>query len=116
MNLYLDDALTHTTTDAAALDAALVRFKNLGGKRLELRKAPNRRLTLSRWETELFIEVETPGRLDGAVADGWEAAFAAARSYLAGGAVTAPKPARGFLDVVIGEAWHPDCPLCRAAG
>lgn len=115
MNLSMDDQLIHTTTDAAALDAALVRFKNLGGRRLELRRAPNRRLTLSRWETELFMEVETPGRLDGAVVDGWDAAFAAARSYLAGGAVTAPRTSRGFLDVIIGDSWHPDCPLCRAS-
>jgi hypothetical protein len=88
MNLYMDDLLTRTTTDAAALDAALVRFKSLGGKRLELRTAPNRRLTLSRWDAELFVEVETPGRIDGAVVDGWEAAFSAARSYLARGTVS----------------------------
>lgn len=114
MQLYIDDRLLAADADEAALERALARFLALGHKRLELRREPKRQLTLSRWESEVFIEVETPGRVDGALAAGWEVAAQAARDYLAGKAAKAPWPklVAGLVDIMIGEP-DDDCPLCR---
>lgn len=116
MTLYLDDRLIAQDADAAALEAALARFNLLGHKRLRLCAEPKRALTLSRWDGSLFAEVETPTRVDGSALNDWGEACAAARDYLAGRAVRVGwDPGPAFVDVVLGDAYHPDCPLCRKA-
>jgi hypothetical protein len=119
MQLYIDDELKDDALDADTLDRALMLFKPMGHKRLSVRRDALRRLTLSRWDDEVFIEVETPGRVEGALALDWDEALAAARDYFAGRAARAKLPsllqkgAAGLVSLVIG-APDDDCPLCRA--
>lgn len=117
MQLYIDDELKDDALDAATLDRALMLFKPLGHKRLTVRRDACRQLTLSRWDDEVFIEVETPGRVEGALALDWDEAIAAARDYLAGRAAKTRWPKLpdlgGLVSLVIG-APDDDCPLCRA--
>lgn len=118
MQLYIDDVLKDDSLDADTLDRALMLFRPLRHKRLTLRREPARQLTLSRWDDEVFIEVQTPSRVEGVMAAGWDEAAVAARDYLAGRApkarplVSLPDLG-GLIDVVIG-APDDDCPLCRA--
>lgn len=130
MQLYIDDALKDDDVDAETLARALMLFTPLGHKRLTLRRDPSRQLTLSRWDEEVFIEVQTPGRVEGALALDWEEAARAALDYLAGRAPKARWPsllrrgaaglgglageaAGGLASLLIGEP-DDDCPLCRA--
>lgn len=114
MDILLDDRPIMQDADSDALELALARFKNLGHKRLTLRAEPKRTLTVSRWDGDLFVEVETPSRLDGLRVDGWEAVLRCARDYFAGKAVKlAWEPPPGVANVVMRDASHPDCPLCR---
>lgn len=114
MNLYLDDKLVSPDADAPALEAALTRFKSLGHRRLKLGREPKRSLTLSRWLDDLFVEVETPQGLEGIALGGWAEAVRLARDYFEGKAVRlAWAPFPGAASVVVGDAYHPDCPLCR---
>lgn len=122
MQLYIDDVLKDQAADEETLARALMLFRPLGHKRLTLRRDPCRQLTLSRWDEEVFIEVQTPGRVEGALALDWEEAASAAQDYLAGRPAKARWPSLldkgaatlgGLVSLVIGEP-DDDCPLCRA--
>ena len=116
MDLWIDDSLTDVSVDAESLDRALALFRALGHKRLELRRAPNDKLALSRWDDEVFVEVERPGRVEGVLMPSWEAAVLAARDYLAAKPVKAPPLRKGLTHLIFGTPYEPDCPLCRALG
>ena len=115
MRIYLDDKVTGAEADAAAVEAALGRFKMLGHKRLELRRAPNSRLTVSRFESELFLEVETSGRLEGVLLSDWTQAETTVRDYFEGKAtkLEVPKLPKSLAHLLIGDV-DPNCPFCRA--
>jgi hypothetical protein len=116
MDLSIDDQLVDADVDAESLGRALGLFRALGHKRLELRKKPNERLTLSRWDDEVFVEVERPGRVEGVLMPSWDAAARAAADYLASKPVKAPPLKKGLTHLIFGTPYEPDCPLCRAMG
>jgi len=114
MKIYLDGKPVAQDADAAALEAALARFKNLGHKAVTLEREHKRRLTIRRWGDQLMAEVETPQSLQG-VAVRWDEAARMARDYREGLAVKlAWTPPPGAKSVVVGDQYHPDCPLCKA--
>ncbi|TBR17248.1 hypothetical protein EPO15_17355 [bacterium] len=122
MRLYLDGRLATGEAGDVEARAALAQVRR--GEAAELRLRDGKRtLTLAREEGPLwFLEVEDPTPMFYGMmlldfqASGALTTFLKGGLPLPGGFPPLPEGGDGFEHVVVGEATHPDCPLCRMMG
>ncbi|MBI4349017.1 MAG: hypothetical protein HY553_19420 [Elusimicrobia bacterium] len=121
MRLYLGEALIHPAAGAADIERALPALKEKPRVALELRRDERTKIRVS-YEAEVgwFIDVTDPKALFGwLVPEGGEQAVRSALvDFLSGQppsftAMAMPKHP-GVQEVVLGDAFEPDCPLCAA--
>lgn len=121
MKLYLGDALIHPAAAIADVERALPALKEKPRTALELRRDERTRLRVS-YEAEVgwFIDVTDPKALFGwLVPEGAEEKLRSALAeFLTGAPPSFPPMAMprhpGLQEVVGGDAFEPDCPLCAA--
>lgn len=119
MRLYKGGRLATVEATEEAARAALADLQRAGFGELELRDG-RRSLSLTREGGAWFVDYADPTIMFGTVA--WGAGAAQALTTFLKGGVPAVAPAfplpgdKDVAHIVMGDAAHPDCPLCRMMG
>jgi len=116
MRLYVEGRLKTTQASDGDLKNALARVREGTARDLELVEG-ERKLSLRRQDGLYFMDVVDGLRMRYGMLLDAKSAHRALRSFLAG-SLPMPAPAiplndPGLRSVVVGDAFHPDCPVCK---
>lgn len=119
MRLYLEGRLKTTQASDGDLKNALARVREGTARDLELMDG-ERKLSLRRQDGLYFMDVVDGLRMRYGMLLDAPRARKALRSFL-GGVLPMPAPALpmdgpGLRSVVVGDPFHPDCPVCKLLG
>ena len=118
MKLYVDDVLLSEDPKENDLEAALARLRKAGAGSIKLRGDGWRCLSATLDKNGWFLDVQQRDACFGLQVDA-ERAVAAFREFLSGFTPRLPwkpiRPKKGEIlaSIVMGDPYHPDCPLCR---
>lgn len=116
MRLYVEGRLMTTQATDGDLKNALARVREGTARDLELMDG-GRKLTLKRQDGAYFLDVVDDNRMRyGMLIDATRAKKALSvflRGELPMPAPVLPASGPGVASIVIGDATHPDCPLCK---
>lgn len=119
MRLYVEGRLKTTQASDGDLKNALARVREGTARDLELMEG-ERKLSLRRQDGLYFMDVVDGVRMRYGMLLDAPSARRALSTFL-GGTLPMPAPAvplddPGLRSIVTGDAFHPDCPLCRMFG